>query len=96
MAKNPFNGEVLHCVGVRLRITGIGNLHVQLQSLEAQQTSDLADVAMMTSTSREPTQLANFSSQRMRVKISTTAINEYFNLSKLVLFIRPISSGYPQ
>lgn len=91
-----FTGEVLHFSAVRFRVTGAGNLKIQLDSLDSQQTQPLTDLVMMTATSREPTQLANFSSQRAKITVSTTAINEYFNISKVIVFVRPIYSGYPQ
>jgi len=91
-----FNGEVLHFGAVRLRVTGIGNLRLQLDSLDEQQTQPLADLVMMTATSREPTQLANFLQQRAKVTFGTTAINEYFSVSKMTVFVKPTYSGYPQ
>ena len=97
MAKgNAFNGEILHCNAVRLRVTGSGNLQQFLRSLDDVNEEELIDVAMASSTAIQPTTLANFNSQRIYLEIGTEEIDEVFTVSKIVLFVKPIFAEYPR
>lgn len=88
-------GEILHCVGVRYRVNGSGSLRTTLRSYDNVESSSLANVTMAASTNREPTILANFRQQAMQLELKTTAIDETFKISKIVVFVRPIATGYP-
>lgn len=96
MAKNNFNGEVLHFGAVRYRVTGDGALQSTLSDLDDIHSSDLVNVTMASTTSREPSLLANFLAQRARLTITTTEIDETFTISKIVIFVKPVATGYPQ
>lgn len=95
MAKGGSKGDILHCVGTRLRITGTGVLIQKLNSLQNFEVYTQPELTMSTATDREPFTLANFNKQRMQVDIGTDAINESFQISKLVIFIKPVSEQYP-
>jgi hypothetical protein len=89
------DGEILHCVGLRLRATGSGNLETYLRSLDDVRNIQLADLALQSLTNREPVILANFQEQKIQIEFRTTEIDETFRISKLVLFVKPIAEGYP-
>lgn len=91
-----FEGEVLHFTVVRYRVTGSGNLKTTLKSLSDVSTDPLADLAMQAATDVEPVMLANFTNQRACLDIRTTQINESFNISKIIVFIKPVATSYPQ
>lgn len=96
MGKQSFIGEILHANGVRVRVTGSGNLITYLRSLDAINNQQLLPLVMSAKTNREPTILANFIDQRIQFEFRTTEYDERFNLSKIIVFIRPVASGYPQ
>lgn len=85
-----------HCVAVRMRVTGSGNLKVRLLSLNGESTSQLPDVAMSPTTQRYVNQLANFITQRYQVEISTEEMDETFNIRQVIIYNKPIASSYPQ
>jgi hypothetical protein len=87
--------EIVHFAGVRMRVIGSGNLDLEFLGLDDDPTQNLAAIAMSASTGREPTRLANFISQRGRLKISTDVIDEHFKINRVILFIKPIWSQYP-
>lgn len=89
-------GEILHFGAVRYRVNGDGNLLSYLSDLDNVNTSQLTNIAMVMSTSRESVLLANFNSQRACLIIQTTAIDEAFTISKIIIFVKPVASGYPQ
>lgn len=98
MAKSSssFIGEVVHFGAVRFRVNGAGNLRTFLSSMDDVSLQTLVPYIMALTTKREPTILANFSEQRARLELGTTAIDEVFTISKIVIFVKPIFSGYPQ
>ena len=96
MAKNNFSGELLHFNAVRLRVTGSGNLNSSLNSLDDVNVSDLEVIPMVALTNREPTILANYIDQMGCFRFGTTEIGETFVISKIVIFIKPFATGYPQ
>lgn len=93
---NQFNGELLHFNAVRMRVVGSGNLDLELRSMDDVNTQTLTPITMSATTNREPTQLANFKDQRCQLRFSVNAINEYFTISKIVIFIKEYQTGYPQ
>ncbi len=95
MAKNSGVESEYHFVAVRMRVTGEGNLKMQLSDLDNTQTLNLVDLPMQVTTRIEPTRLANFQSQRTRFILKTTEIDEHFEISRIILFAKPVSVEYP-
>lgn len=97
MAKSSFTGELIHFGSVRMRVTGAGNLQLSLHSLdEASNSVDLTPIAMETATNREANVLSNFTDQYGQLELRTTEIDETFEISRVVIFVKPVSTGYPQ
>lgn len=96
------HGESInHFNALRLRILGLGNLIVKLNSLpdssgDAVTTLTLNSVVMSNSTAIQPTVLSNFVEQRAQFELKTTEINEVFKITRIIVFMRPIASSYPQ
>lgn len=95
-AGQNFNGELIHFGAVRMRTIGSGNLDLEFRSMDDVNTQALTAIALSATTNREPTVLANFRDQRGQLRFSVNAINEYFTISKIVIFIKPYQTGYPQ
>jgi hypothetical protein len=90
------NGEgLLHTGAIRFRVTGVGNLDSELLSLDETVTADLAPLALSLIPGKEQRILSNFISQRVKLRLSTDEIDEYVNISRIILFIKPIWSEYP-
>ena len=84
-----------HVVGVRMRVTGVGTLNMALTDLSQVQTLNLVPFTMATSTRIEPTRLTNFQSQRTRLEGNVNVISEYFRISKIIIFAKPVAVEYP-
>lgn len=95
MVANQFNGEIVHFTGIRFRVNGQGNLQIFLQSLDNVNNVQATDLAMASSTNREPTKLINYIDQRGYLHLKTTEINEYFIISKITIFVKPLFTSYP-
>jgi hypothetical protein len=95
--KSSFTGELVHFGTIRMRSTGFGNLQLLMHSLDDSLNSvTLTNVALQVTTNRESTVLVNFIDQYGQLEVKTTEIDETFEISKIVIFINPVSSGYPQ
>lgn len=84
-----------HVVGVRMRIKGTGNLDMYLTDLDDVRRYDMVPFTMAPTTRIEPTRLANFQSQRIRLVGSTNEINEQFTISRIIIFAKPVAMEYP-
>lgn len=89
-------GNILHFGAVRFRITGSGSLISYLRSLDDVRNQQLVDLTMQSVTNREPVVLANFKEQRAQLELSVVEIDETFTISKIIIFIKPTETGYPQ
>lgn len=90
------NGEnVNHVNAIRLRLKGSGNLRLNLFGLEDSSTVELVDLVMAVATNVEPVRLTNFTQQRIQLEIRTSEIDEYFQISKIIIFSKAVATGYP-
>lgn len=97
MVKNiSSTGEILHFTGARFRMTGVGNLITTYQGLDNLERFWPDPMQIPLFASREPVRLADFTNQRAQFIFRTSEINESFNISKIVIFVRPVASEYPQ
>lgn len=92
---SQFNGEILHFNAVRLRVTGSGNLQQTISSLGYVNEFEMPVLAMSSRTNRELVTLADYKDQMGSLILKTTEIDETFSISKIVIFVKPIASGYP-
>jgi hypothetical protein len=86
-----------HVVAVRMRVVGSGNLNLSLESLDAVKTSSLIPISMLEQTNIEPTRLANFQSQRIRLVVQNDLTNgcSWFRINRIILFAKPVAVEYP-
>jgi len=87
--------NILHFAAVRLRATGVGNLKLQFFSLDDISNQQLSSIPLSLTTDKEPTRLSNFISQRARLKVGVTEIDERFVINRIVVFAKELYSSYP-
>lgn len=96
MAKKSGGAEFEHhVVGVRLRVTGSGDLQLSLESYDQVQVQNLVPLNMLNPNRFEPTRLANFQSQRIRLVGKVTEINEWFDIHRIIIYAKPVAVEYP-
>lgn len=88
--------DIIHFGSVRLRVVGSGNLDLTLISLSETETQDLTPVVMSSATNRLPNVLSNFMQQRAQLEIYTDEIDEVFQIDKVIIYIKPTFTSYPQ
>jgi hypothetical protein len=84
-----------HVVSVRMRVTGSGNLDMTLADLDGVRTYPMVPFTMATATRIEPTRLANFQSQRIRLIGSVDEIEEWFWIRRIIIFSKTVVVEYP-
>lgn len=92
----PILDAIQHYGGIRIRVKGSGNLDLILYSLDDTYSEELNSVVMATTSERFVTKLANFNQPRARLKIRVDAINEYFEINQVTVYVKPIHVSYPQ
>jgi len=96
MAKRSSSEELINHYGlVRFRVTGFGRLLLRLISLGEVRENVMFPITMVDPTDIEPTRLSNFTQQRACLEIKTVNFGEYFEISKLIVFAKPIAKSYP-
>ncbi len=96
MAKKSSSEEVINHFGaVRLRVNGSASLRMILYSLDEIRSAVLVPLPMKVQTNVEPTRLSNLTEQRAKLQITTTGLGEYFIISKIIIFVKPVAKSYP-
>lgn len=88
--------DIIHYAAVRIRVTGTGILRTKLISLGDVFEKVLANITMVDPAYKLPNVLTNFKQQRARLRVETTAIDEIFLIDKIIIYVRPVATGYPQ
>lgn len=95
MANPGFSGELIHFGSIRGRINGSGSLLMWLRSLD-NIFNFSTSITMADPTHIEPLVLTNFIEQRAQLECRVSTIDDYFQVSRITIFIRPVATGIPQ
>lgn len=88
--------NIIHIGALRVRVNGTGVLRTTLYSLDGIESQSLANITMASTSSIEPTILANFNSQRIMVKLYTDNISEIIDINRIIVYIKPLWSEFPR
>lgn len=88
-------GMINHYENLRIRMNGSGDLKLKLLSMDGVKIFIALPLTLEGVTNKEPTRKVNFTQQRAQLEIRTTAINEFFEISKIVFFMKPVAENYP-
>ncbi len=89
-------GIINHYGAVRLRVNGSASLQMTLFSLDETQSNVLVPVPLQSLTNVEPNRLSNFTQQRAKLQIKTTGLGETFQISKIIIFVKPVAKSFPE
>ena len=89
------DGNILHANAFRARVMGSGNLIVTLLGYDDLESSVLPVIVLSSTIKRTETRLANFQAQRIKVKVSLSAIDEWFRFNDYTVFAKNLWSSYP-
>jgi hypothetical protein len=86
---------IVHYTGLRMRITGAGNLQMTMYSQDSIFIQPLSPFVMAVTTNIRPTRLMNFQHQRAALEGKTTSIYETFSINKIIIFAKAVFQEYP-
>ena len=84
-----------HYAAVRLRIEGSGALKLRLIGQSDVKQNVLVPLTMQNPAGDMKTKGANFKQERAQLEFKTTEIDEHFELSRIIFFVKPISTSNP-
>lgn len=90
-----------HYNGLRLRVIGAGSLQVNSYAFSGDNDNPdvlvetLVPYTMASATKVEPTLLMNAKEFRLSIEVKVTEINEYFEIQRMVVFMKPLFTGVP-
>ncbi len=93
---NENDENLIHYGGVRMRISGSGNLQATMLGMDSIVTNPLATTALSNAPGKDIFLLGNLISQKARLLLKTTAINETFKINRIILYTKDIYTSYPQ
>lgn len=79
-----------------MRVSGSASLKMTLFSLDETVSDVLLPIPLQSTTDVEPNRLANLTTQRAKLRIQISNIDETFKISKLILFVRPVAKSWPE
>lgn len=90
--------SINHFNGARFRVIGEGNLQVATYSPGGDNTDILVETllpyAMSVTTDRQPTLGMNGRQQRLSLEIKVTEIDEWFQINRIVVFMKPLYTSF--
>ena len=86
---------IIHYGRVKLRVTGSGVLRGTLFGYNEITSAALPNTTMQTTNARQVSRLTNFLTERAKLRLETTDINEVFRITSIVIFVRSVYSEYP-
>ncbi len=94
MAKKGLEESEYHVVGVKMRVVGNGTLDMSLEGI-GPTVGNMVGFTLAATNPIEPTRLVNFQSQRTKFRASVDQVDEYFTISRIIIFVKPVSIEYP-
>lgn len=88
--------SILHYGAATFRVQGTGNLKLTFFGINKVKSFVFTNpISMVTAARTEPTKLANFKSQRALLRFETTDLDEYVDINRIIIWIKPIGTQYP-
>lgn len=88
-------GNIVHSVGARFRVRGVGMLRARMWNMDQERYQNLDNISMSSIASREKTVITNFQDQGCQIQFRTIHIDEVFTISKIINFVKPVAESYP-
>lgn len=95
--KSTVNSAFINHLGlVRGTFTGEGDLLVTAFSSDQVAFKISAPITLLEATDRYVETLSNFKKQKIQIEFAVDVIDEWFRVSDIIAFIKPVESSYPR
>lgn len=88
-------GGVNHFVGVRLKAVGLGVVKVTVSGIDRVTTLNAKDITLSSAPGMELPRGFNFKSERASVKLRSDVLNDWFDISRVRVFTKPLYGSRP-
>ncbi len=88
--KTPQKGWISHFAGIKARVTGFGNLQITVAGEDDASSVSPPSLVLSSSPGGELDRLFDFRNEKCSIKLRTSFPGEFFNLTSLTLYARPI------
>lgn len=88
--------NVNHYGSIRLRVNGSGALDLTLYSYDEVNSDIQTPLTMAASTAVAPTVLSNFTEMKAKLRGKVDAFGEWFEISQIIIYTKPVASSFPQ
>lgn len=95
MTEGSGGENVQHFSTVRIRAVGVGLLKMKVYSLDDIKTKDLVPLGLTSGTRIQPNRLVNFVEQRASFEFWTENTDEWFRISRIVVYVKEIYTSHP-
>lgn len=85
-----------HYGAIRIRVRGSGNLKTTLYSYDEIYSDPQANISMSTTTAIPATALSNFTQMLAKLDLRTTEIDEIFEVSQIIVYVKFVGTSFPQ
>lgn len=92
----PGGQYINHFGQVRVRVTGTGVMSGRLLSLDDENSVNLPNITLQSTTARYVNALTNFETQKARLELKTTEFGATFFIRSIILYVKPVGMNYPQ
>lgn len=87
--------NILHFGAIRLRVVGVGTLRPSFRGFHDTITDTLVPLTLSTTNARKMDRLSNYQGQSGKLKLETTALNEYMRVNDITIYVKELWSQYP-
>jgi len=85
-----------HVNPIRIRVKGVGDLRAFLFDTGLVNNSTLFPQVMSLTSAQSLNYLSNFTAEKVQLLIMTTEIEEYFTVSNIYAYVKPVAASFPQ
>lgn len=86
---------ISHFAAIRVIVTGSGSLKMSIYSMDDIRSKQLVPFALKNVIRVVPTRLVNFLEQRALFEFKTTNMDEYFKITKIIVFTKEVYMSHP-
>lgn len=90
------DADILHFGALRGRVTGTGNLLMSIFSLDDVRSKIMVPFDLQVTNHAMPHRLINFNTQKARIKFGTQDLDDFFNIDRVIVFVKKLFTMHPQ
>lgn len=87
--------NITHFAGIRLRLTGEGDMHCAFYGLDDVESQTLVDIPMASTSRVSPLRLANFTNQVGALELNIDGLDDNFRCNRIIIYAKTLWIAIP-